>query len=50
MVFSKNTKGYTTPRAIIPKTITNEMGITEVERDYKLKYDKKKKIIIISKK
>lgn len=49
MVFNKNPTGYTTPRAIIPKSITDDMGINQNEREFTLEYDPYKKIIIITK-
>ena len=49
MVFNKSSSGYSTPRAIIPKTIVSDMGISPTERNYILEYDSKKKMIIIKK-
>lgn len=50
MVFNKNSDGYATPRAILPKSIINDMGINQEERDFSLQYNPKNKTIIIKKK
>lgn len=49
MVFNKNSDGYTTPRAILPKSIINDMGINQNEREFSLQYNPKNKTIIIKK-
>lgn len=49
MVFNKNSNGHLTPRAILPKSIVDDMGITQHEREFSLEYNPKNKTIIIKK-
>lgn len=49
MVFNKNSDGYVTPRAVLPKSIINDMGINQEEREFSLQYNPKNKTLVIKK-
>ena len=47
--YGKSGAGYVNPKLSIPKTILDDMGVSQKEREVELEYNQDKKEIIIRK-